>query len=343
MKIRCRVFSRATPSSSMERCVAKRLVPHVAAVLHSSQHGFQEGKLCVTQLLEAFHSIGKSLDKGTETDIVYLDFAKAFDSVYHARLLAKLRSFGITSPLLDWFRAYLSDRRQRVVINGTHSSWTRVGSGVPQGSILGPILFLLYINDMPEVVRDSLIVMFADDAKCFKVIDSLTDCIVFQNDLDSLSVSSMRNELLFQPPKCHNLRISRKRNSFHRNYYLSGQELEIVAKERDLGVIVCKDINWAEHLTAIVSKANRMLGFLKRNCAGILDSKALKLLYLSLVRSHLSYFSQVWAPQSIIKDILLIESVPRRATRFICKNNELSYREVSFLFQMYAWLGETQY
>ena len=132
--------------------------------------------------------------------------------------------------------------------------------------------------------------MFADDAKCFKIINSLTDCIVFQNDLDSLSVWSMRNELLFQAPKCHNLRISRKRNSFHRNYYLSGQELEIVAKERDLGVIVCnKDTNWAEHLTATVSKANRMLGFLKRNCAGILDSKALKLLYLSLVHLHLSY------------------------------------------------------
>ena len=180
---------------------------------------------------------------------------------------------------------------------------------------------------MPDAVTNSLIVMFADDAKCFKVIDSLTDCIVFQNDLDSLSVWSIRNELLFQPPKCHNLRISRKRNSFHRNYYLSGQELEIVAKERDLGVIVCKDTNWAEHLTAIVSKANRMLGFLKRNCAGILDIKALKLLYLSLVRSHLSYCSQVWAPQSVVKDILVIESVQRRATRFICKNNELSYRE----------------
>ena len=93
--------------------------------------------------------------------------------------------------------------------------------------------------------------------------------------MDSLSVWSIRNELLFQPPKCHNLRISRKHNSFHRNYYLSGQELEIVAKERDLGVIVCKDTNWAEHLTAIVS-ANRMLGFLKRNYAGILDSKALR-------------------------------------------------------------------
>ena len=138
---------------------------------------------------------------------------------------------------------------------------------------------------------------------------------------------ALRNELLFQPPKCHNLRISHKRNSFHRNHYLSGQELEIVAKEGDLGVIVCKDTNWAEHLTAIVSKANRMLGFLKRNCAGILDSKALKLLYLSLVRLHLSNCSQVWAPQSVVKDILLIESVQRRATRFICTNNELSYRE----------------
>ena len=119
-----------------------------------------EGKSCVTQLLEAFHSVGKSLDIGTKTDIVYLDFAKAFDSVCHARLLAKLRSFGITRPLIDWFWAYLSGRRQLVVINETQSSWARVGSSVTLGSILGPNLFLLYINDMPDVVTHSLIVIF---------------------------------------------------------------------------------------------------------------------------------------------------------------------------------------
>ncbi|CAB4017077.1 Hypothetical predicted protein, partial [Paramuricea clavata] len=104
-----------------------------------------------------------------EVDIIFLDFAKAFDSVCHVKLLSKLRLlFGVEGLLLDWFRAYLSNRQQRVIINGTRSSWVTVGSGVPQGSILGPILFLLFVNDMPEVISKSLLFVFADDSKCLK-------------------------------------------------------------------------------------------------------------------------------------------------------------------------------
>ena len=146
-----------------------------------------QGLSCTTQLLEVLQNIGLKLDKGHETDIIYLDFAKAFDSVCHRRLLWKLQHYGVSGPLLKWFENYLTGRKQRVVINGTLSSWAYVKSGVPQGSVLGPVLFLLYVNDMPRVVRSSSIAMFADDTKCFKTIMFAADTELLQSDLDSLS------------------------------------------------------------------------------------------------------------------------------------------------------------
>lgn len=161
-------------------------------------------------------------------DIIYLDFAKAFDSVCPAKLVSKLKAFGIGDPLLKWFQSYLTERKQRVVVNGTYSAWTDVGSGVPQGSLLGPILFLLYVNDMPRVVENASLAMFADDSKCFKVIYQESDFVNLQRDLDALSAWSFSNDLFFQATKCINLRISRKRNSPSRNYSLNGISLEVV-------------------------------------------------------------------------------------------------------------------
>ena len=198
--------------------------------------GLKKGKSCVTQLLEVFHEIGSALDRGFESDIIYLDFAKAFDSVCPAKLVSKLKAFGIGDPLLKWFQSYLTERKQRVVVNGTYSAWTDVGS------LLGPILFLLFVNDMPRVVENAKLAMFADDSKCFKVIYQESDFVNLQRDLDALFTWSVSNELFSQPTKCVNLRISRKRNSPSRNYSLNGISLEVVKAEKDLGVLISSDM-----------------------------------------------------------------------------------------------------
>ena len=279
------------------------------------QHGFIKGLSCTTQLLQVFHEIGHNLDKGLGTDIIYLDFPKGFDSVCHQKCFSKLLYFGIDGPLLKWFESYLSARKQRVVINGSYSSWSEVKSGVIQGSILGPVLFLMFVNDMPEVLRSSNRAMFADDSKCFKAIRSFSDCSALQTDLSALIINpwSVENEIYFHPSKIHNLRISRKKASPARLYTVNGTTVEMVAKEKDLGITITKDVTWNNHLKAIVSKV------IKRTCFALLNTKTLILLYTSLVRSYFCYASQAGAPQSIIQHLRLVENTQRQATKFIYK------------------------
>ena len=166
--------------------------------IYHLQHSFRKGLSCTTQLLAVLHKVGKILDKGDEIDIVYLDLTRAFDTVCHAHLLQNLRPYGITGLLFNWLSDYLCHRRQRVVANGASSSWVEVCSGVPQGSVFRPILFILYVNDLPDSVSFSNIAMFADDTKCFKSIKTTCDASRFQQDLDSLSVWASINELTFQ-------------------------------------------------------------------------------------------------------------------------------------------------
>ena len=189
-------------------------------------------------------------------------------------------------------------------------------------------LFLLYINDLPEVTsRATTIALFADDAKCSRVVRSSEDCVVLQSDLNCLSDWSKQWGLSFNSSKCEVLRISRKRTSplpslAASPYTIGDHALAVVPSQKDLGVMVNDKLTWNLHTSYVVAKANKMLGFLRRHFGGAYvgpDRK--RLLYLSLVRSQLGYASEVWAPQSCITDLKLLEGVQRRATRFILSCN----------------------
>ena len=173
-------------SKCMERIVRDRMLKHMInnGILSERQHGFVPGRSCVTQLLEVLDLWTEALESGVSIDAVYLDFAKAFDMVPHERMLAKLRGYGVDGAVLEWTRSFLTGRRQRVCIRGTESVWTEVRSGIPQGSVLGPILFVIYINDLPDVIS-SYVYMYADDTKIFRVIGDDGDANSLQRDLDA--------------------------------------------------------------------------------------------------------------------------------------------------------------
>ena len=201
-------------SKLCECCILRKILPGLIHLLSPVQHGFVRGRSCVTQLLTFPHDLGAPLDAGDKIDVIYLDFNKAFDSVSHGKLLHKLSLFGIQVPLHAWSTDYFNSRSQRVVINGTFSSWVSVTSGVPQGSIMGPFLFLLYVNELPDVLTTTTaIALFADDAKCSKVVRNPDDCVALQHDLNLLTNWSKEWRLYFNNKKFEILRISRKKRS----------------------------------------------------------------------------------------------------------------------------------
>jgi len=193
-------------------------------------------------------------------DAVFLDFAKAFDKVPHSRLASKLRSHGIDRKLSCWIMEWLKDRKQRVVIRGTLSDWISVLSGVPQGSVLGPILFLVYINDLDYGVRN-WILKFADDTKIFSQVSSPEDYINLQKDLNRLVTWAEEWQMLFNVGKCKVMHFGRLNQK--RDYYMKDHKLETTSTEKDLGIVITSDLKSSEQCSQAYSKASRVLGMIQ--------------------------------------------------------------------------------
>ena len=301
---------------------------HLHHVISLKQHGFCTGRSCVTNLLEALDHIGSLLDSGSQVDTIYLNMSEALDKVSHRRLVHKLIQVGFGGNLLNWFCSYLSGRYQRVTALVATSDNLPVTSGVLQGSILGPALFLLYVNDLPEVVSSSSrVLMFADDTKIFREIKTLDDASSLQKGLGKLATWSHLSSLLFNDAKCKTQRITRKKNPILSSYKLNNTALELYAAEKDLGVWISKDLTWSKKVNEQSSRANKLLGYLKRNTRFIFRTEVRRTLYLALVRPHLGYATQIWAPQSI-ELIVKLECIQRRATKFILKlpySSNISY------------------
>ena len=197
-------------SKVLERCVCYRFYDHLHEIINKAQYGFIHSRSCVLQLLTTLHHVGQLLDNNVQTDIIFLDFAKAFDSVDHIILLKKLKSYGISGNMYNWFTDYLHGRKQRVVVDGVASGWSQVTSGVPQGSILGPMLFVLFINDLPDIFPPPTSTgLYADDTKLYNAIKSSHDCDHLQQALSCADDWSKQSNIVFNVSKCKVLTISR--------------------------------------------------------------------------------------------------------------------------------------
>ena len=285
----------------MEKIVFDELLRHAAPVLSSAQHGFLPGRSCITNLTTYLHSAWGSISDGCQTDAIYTDFSAAFQSVNHKLLLFKLsESYCISGKIFDWFVSYLSEREQRVIVNGKTSEWAKVKSGVPEGALLAPLLFSLFINDLPTVVSSSKCVMYADDVKIYRQITSLTDCDLLQTDLTNICKWSTDWCLTLNAQKCLSFTITLKRAPVLHTYLVNSFPLQRVAEVRDLGIVLDSKLTFSAHITSSITKANRALGQLFRSFqTGLpgqkLDRKALLAAYYANVRSILEYGSVVWS------------------------------------------------
>ena len=319
--IACRVLESIIRDSVMDYLKAN-------SILSDKQFGFLGGRSTILQLLTAMDNWTEALDRGGAIDVIYCDFQKAFDTVAHNRLMKLLCHYGIKDPILSWIEDYLKDRKQQVSVNGSKSNLFDVPSGVPQGSVLGPLLFIIYINSMVKKAADANIYLYADDLKLYQEIKTDEDVEKLQNDLDKLYDWTQYSLLKFHPTKCVVMRLMSSKCKVLRPrgiYDMDERKLNEVSEEKDLGITFNGELTFEKHINEKVNKANALVGMLRRSFVH-LDKDIFKLLFISIVRPHLEYGAPVWNPHTQ-KLINQIENVQRRASKLIPGMFNLSYRE----------------
>ena len=300
----------------LEKIVRQRVTLHLEkhSILIDNQHGFRNKRSCDTQLQLTLDDWYKAIENKQNVDVIYLDISRAFTCVPHNRVLSKLYNFGIKGSLLGWFRSFLKERRQRVRVNNRMSEWVEVTSGVPQGTILGPLIFLLYINDIADDLNATCR-LFADDCLLYKCYSEFQETNRLQEDLNKLEIWSNRWLLEFNPSKCKVMYISNRKSIKKADYFLNGQKLESVEFEKYLGVYIQSNLKWSKHVNYVYQDSMRKLGFLKRSfnkCEPVVKEN----LYNQLIRSKLEYASSVWDPHNIGEE-QKIEKIQKRAYKYI--------------------------
>jgi len=306
----------------LERIITQDMNKHLEDnnLIGDSQHGFRNNKSCLTNLLEFSEKVMENLDEGCPVDIIYLDFSKAFDKVPHKRLAIKLEAHGIGGEVLAWIRSWLNGRKQRVVLHGEKSNWSDVCSGVPQGSVLGPLLFTVFINDLDDDIK-SLIKKFADDTKLMGRVKSTEEVNIIKEDLANLDRWSDLWQMKFNVDKCKVMHLGKQ--NYEVKYQIKGTDLIVVKEEKDLGVIFDDTFKVGTQSLKAAKKGNQILGMIKRTFT-CRNKKVVLNLYKSLVRPHLEYCVQAWRPH-LKKDINCLEKVQRRATRLISGYGHMKY------------------
>ena len=316
----------------LESLVKEKMFDHLKSknLLSEEQHGFREGRSCLSNLLTTLEDWTKMLDDGDCVDVAYLDFRKAFDLVSHKHLLYKLQKHGINGQIGNWIKAFLENRKQKVVIRGFESDELDVLSGVPQGSVLGPILFLIFINDLPKCTTCP-VCLFADDSKIYCRVPrttnnspkSVDEHNLLQKDLQELQKWATTWKMSFNVNKCKIMHLGY--NNPKHEYSLDDIALAETVKERDLGVLIDNELKFSQHIKSIVAKANRMIGLIKISFESV-DKDMFKTLYNALIRPLLEYCVHAWSPH-MEGDIALLENVQRRATKLVRGLRDLEYEE----------------
>jgi len=296
-------------------------------LLSTKQFGFIKNRSTSLQLLQIMDKWTEYLEYGGQVDAMYSDFEKAFDKVPHKRLISKLNSYGFNSTFINWIQDFLKSRKFRVRVNSSFSPWDAVTSGIPQGSVLGPLLFLIYINDLVECCEPHCeIYLFADDAKLFRHIVTCNDNQSLQEGIDALQYWSQQWLLKLNVSKCNVLSFGRQVDKSY-SYSISQNNQTIALQRndsfRDLGVVIDEKLTFRDHIHDKIHKAYSMIGIIKRNFK-YLTISSFVLLYKSMVRSHLDYCSSVWVPYKK-GDIELLEKVQKRATKLIPKIKNMPY------------------
>ena len=310
---------------TMERVVKAALTKYVETNnrFSNSQHGFRNGRSTQTNMIEYLNVTTKWLDEGKNFDVLYCDFAKAFDKVCHKRLLVKLKEAGVGGMVLKWIEDWLKGRKQRVRVEDELSEWIEVLSSVVQGSVLGGILFDLFIDDIDDAALEALVWKFADDTKAAKVIESEEDGRRMQMIVDSLAAWAEKWGMAFNVKKCKILHVGKTNPKF--KYFLNGEEVEAVKEEKDLGVYVEDSLKPSRQCAAAVKAANFALGQLQRSFH--YRKKAyLVPLYKTFVRPRLEHAVPAWNPW-LESDIKSLEKIQERLIRMLSDVRGESYND----------------
>jgi hypothetical protein len=313
----CKLMESVIKDQLLSRLVSKGLI-------NKHQHGFISKHSTITNLLECTHDWSLSFHSKLPVDVIYIDFSKAFDSVVHSKLLYKLRTIGINGLLLKWITAFLQGRSQCVVVENRYSSWSKVISGVPQGSVLGPLLFILFINDISNITVNGVFTkLYADDLKLYTTLISTDDSNNLQIVLSNLLVWSKDWQLEVNVSKSHVLHLHK--NNPLMEYYFDGNLIESRDLVTDIGVDIDPVLHFDKHIDRIVAKAYSRIGLLFRGFVSR-NLHVFRQAYITYIRPLLEYASNVWSPH-LLMHINSIERVQRHFTKRITVLRDFSYRE----------------
>lgn len=313
--------------------ISQIITDHVKNYIIEEQHGFVSGRSTETNLFIFTEYITKNMENGFPVECIYTDLAKAFDRVSIELLLYKLKAlYGIHDPLLSCLSHYLKNRSQYVKMGNSVSDSLAVTSGVGQGTHSGPVLFSLFVNDVKLVFKHCEFLLFADDCKIYSAIKESGDRYKVQCDLNNFVNWCKENGLNVNIKKCKRMLFSRQINPFvNFNYYIDGNIIENVTVMKDLGVTLDAKLSYVAHIDNIVSKSNRMLGFVKRSTEQFTNLRTINLLFVSLIRPILEYCSVIWSP-SYDCHIARIEGVQRKFIKYMCYKAGINYHSNNYPF-----------